>query len=256
MTDESPSSSDRSVIVQPSVEQACRTVAELFKSILCEAVDKRGTCSMALAGGTTPHALYQLLAEDPSVGELPWQSMHIFFGDERDVPQDDVESNYGMAQRTLLDHVPLPPGQVHPMPADADDLAAAAEEYEQIVRRFVPAGPDGMPRLDLVLLGMGGDGHTASLFPHSPATREERKLIVGHFVEVLGRNRMTMTYPLINAARTIVFLVTGDDKAEAVDSLIHEGEQAEEFPIPAACVRPTDGKLYFVLDSAAARLIQ
>ncbi|MGA2264911.1 MAG: 6-phosphogluconolactonase [Phycisphaerae bacterium] len=241
------------VIVERTVEQATATAAELFKTIICEAVGHRGVAHVALAGGTTPHALYQILAAGATSGQIPWRKVEIFFGDERDVPQDHVESNYGMAQRNLLDHVPIDLARVHPMPADADDIQAAARQYEQDIRRIVPADGGDVPRFDLILLGMGGDGHTASLFPNTDALKEHKHLVYAGFVPVLGRKRMTFTYPLINAARHVVFLVTGSDKAEAVLGVLGESEDIRK-QLPAAAVHPAHGALTMILDAAAARL--
>jgi 6-phosphogluconolactonase len=245
---------DRIVLIESSADKAAEAVATVFKGIVCEAVGQREACYIALSGGTTPHALYGQLARDEEVLELPWPSVEVFFGDERDVPHDHTDSNYRMAQRALLDHVPIRPGGIHPMPADAPDLAAAAGDYEQLVRRVVPAGPGGLPRFDMVLLGMGADGHTASLFPGSDGLKETRRLVVGHFVPVLGRQRMTFTLPLINAARVVVLLVTGADKADAVARLLGEDASAKAG-IPAAGIAPAAGKLYVVLDADAARRV-
>ena len=134
----------RTVLVERGPEIATALVAELFKSIVCEAADQREACCLALSGGTTPHALYGQLAKSCASDEVPWPKVEVFFGDERDVPHDHVESNYRMAQRTLLDHVPIEPIHIHPMPADAGDLPAAAAEYEQTIPDLVPAGDDGM----------------------------------------------------------------------------------------------------------------
>jgi len=242
------------VIVETTADAATGSVAGLVKSILCEAVDARGSAHAALSGGTTPHKLYQQLGELGMSGELPWSKVEIFFGDERDVPQDHVESNFCMVQRTLLDHVPINWAKVHPMRADAEDIDAAAKEYEQIIRQQVPAGDNDIPRFDLVLLGMGADGHVASLFPGTEVLGEREKLVTAHFVPVLGRKRMSVTFPLINAARNVVFLVTGQDKAEAIDILLGERQSPQE--LPASHVAPDDGMLCFVLDGEAARYIQ
>jgi 6-phosphogluconolactonase len=241
------------VLVERTAEQATATAADLFKTIVCEAVGRRNAAHVALAGGTTPHSLYQKLAADAVSGQMPWRDVEIFFGDERDVPQDHVESNYRMVQRALLDHVPIDPARVHPMPADAEDIQAAADQYEQAIRRTVPADGGQIPRFDLILLGMGGDGHTASLFPNTEALGEHRRLVYAGFVPVLGRNRMTFTYPLINAARNVMFLVTGSDKAEAVLGVLGDSEDIRR-QLPAAAIQPTDGCLIIVLDAAAARL--
>lgn len=238
--------------VEETPEQATDLVAELVKSIICESTALRGKCYLALAGGTTPHALYQRLAAGGAGEEVPWMDTYVFFGDERDVPLDHVESNYNMAQHTMLDHLPIEPGNVHPMRGDADDLDAAAAEYEQTVRRIVPAEKGGIPRFDLILLGMGGDGHTASLFPNTTAVNETKKLVTANQVSVLGRRRLTFTFPLLNAARNIILLVTGDDKAEAVAGLLSD-DQAVRARYPAAKLQPTDGVLAMVFDAAAAR---
>ncbi len=241
------------VIVEKTSEQATAVAAELFKAVVCEAVGERDCCRLALSGGTTPHALYKKLADDAISSAMPWRSVEVFFGDERDVPQDHVESNYCMAQRALLDHVPISPDKIHPMPADAEDIAAAASHYEEIVRRLVPGDGGDLPRFDLILLGIGGDGHTASLFPNTEALGETGKLIHAGFVPVLGRNRMTFTYPLINAARNVMFLVTGSDKAQVILGILGDSPDIKK-QLPAAGVQPTNGCLIMVLDAAAARL--
>jgi 6-phosphogluconolactonase len=196
-----------------------------------------------------------LLAREATTGNVPWQEVEFFFGDERDVPPDHIESNYGMIQRTLLDHLPVPPGHVHPMPADWLNMDAAAEEYERAICQVLPADPGRPPRFDLILLGMGADGHTASLFPFTECLNEQRRLVISHYVPVLGRKRMTFTFPLINAARNVVMLVTGDDKAGAVADLLGEDSASRE-QLPAARVAPADGRFTLVLDSAAARRLK
>ena len=240
----------RRILVERTAGEATALASKLFKTIVCEAVAEHGSCSVALAGGTTPHALYLSLASLATDAELPWGKVEIFFGDERDVPLDHVESNYRMAQRTLLDNVPIPPSRVHPMRADAEDLAGGAAEYEATIRRIVKTGDDGIPRFDLVLLGMGADGHTASLFPQTQAVNEREKLITANAVPVLGRSRITMTFPLMNAARNALMLVTGDDKAEAIAKLVSEEPQPVD-DLPAAGVAPTNGVLFVVLDAPA-----
>ncbi len=238
-------------VVKHTAAEATQAAHEHVAKTLREAVEQRGQAYLALAGGTTPHALYQLLARTASTDEVPWPEVNVFFGDERDVPQDHVESNYNMAQRALLDHVPVKPEHVHPMPASASDIQAAAAEYESTVRRTVPDEAN-IPRFDLVLLGMGGDGHTASLFPDTEVLQENEKLVRAYFVPVLGRNRMTFTYPLINASRNVVFLVTGEDKAEATAAVLSQDE-ATRASKPAGRVVPA-GELVFIVDIAAVRL--
>jgi 6-phosphogluconolactonase len=242
----------REVFVEASAEEAAGLASRFVKEVISEAVQQRGTGYVALSGGTTPHGLYLRLAADGITGGVPWQDVEVFFGDEHDVPQDHAESNYRMAQRTLLDHVPIDLKRVHPMPADADDLQAAAAAYEQTIRRIVPADAHDVPRFDLILLGMGGEGHTASLFPGTEALQEQSRLVVSCFVPVLGRSRMTLTYPLINAARCVILFVTGRDKAGVVACLLGDDEAARRR-LPASGVAPTDGRMIVILDSAAAR---
>ncbi|MCE5327107.1 MAG: 6-phosphogluconolactonase [Planctomycetaceae bacterium] len=241
-----------SVIVKATEEQVTDAVVDIFRQTIGEAVDARGLCTLALAGGTTPYALYLKMARVFLQDDVPWASVEIFFGDERDVPPDDIESNYGMVQRTLLDYLPIEPKRVHPMPTDAEDLAAAAADYEDQVRGIVPTGPDRLPCFDLILLGMGTDGHTASLFPDSPLLGEKSKLVAVDYVPKLGRNRMTFTLPLINAARHVVFLVTGADKAQPIARVL--GDDSDRVELPSAWVNPRHGTLTFALDAAAAKL--
>jgi len=243
----------RKVIVEATGSQAVTTAGLLFKTIVCEAVAEKGACCAAFSGGTTPHGLYQSLVSSATTGEVPWESVELFFGDERDVPQDHTDSNYRMVQRTLLDHVPIDPRRVHPMPADRDQLESAADEYEQLIRSIVPAGDDGVPRFDLILLGMGQEGHVASLFPRTPALDEREKLVIAHHVSTLGRWRMTFTFPLINAARNVLLLVTGEDKAQAVADIFSNEPARSEF-LPASRISPRNGTLIMVLDAAAAKL--
>ena len=240
------------VVVEQTAQGATEFVADAVRMIICESVGNTGSCKIALAGGTTPHALYKQLAREVVSCEVPWQGVDVFFGDERDVPHDHVESNFCMAQRALLDHVPVSPGRVNPMPADSDDLDAAAERYERLIRENVSAVSGDIPNFDLILLGMGGDGHTASLFPFTDALTETERLVVSHFVPVLGRNRMTFTFPLINAARNIVALVTGADKAEAISIIMGDDEESRA-ELPFSMIRPTCGKFCLAMDIAASR---
>ncbi len=247
----SPTHQRQQIVIEPTTPESATFVSDLFKTIICDAVAQRDACHVALAGGTTPHMLYQGLTAAAATGEVPWSGVTVFFGDERDVPLDHVESNYYMAQRTLLDHVPIEPDRIHPMRGDAEDLNAAAAEYEEIIRRQVPAGADGLPKFDLILLGMGADGHTASLFPNTDAVQEHKRLVVCNHVPVLGRSRMTFTFPLINSARHVVLMVTGEDKAAAVAKLV-SNDPAVRKEIPAGRIELTDGTLTLVMDAAAA----
>ena len=240
------------VIVAEDAGAAADRAAERFVQIVAKRTASGGDCFLALCGGTTPAELYRRLATPPLSERVDWAKVHIFFGDERDVPQDHVENNYRMVAKNLLDHVPILLDQVHPMPADSRDMSAGADQYEDLIRRLVPGESDDIPRFDLILLGLGGEGHTASLFPDTPAVDERQRLVVAQFVPVIGRNRMTFTFPLINAARHVMFCVTGADKAAAVAAVLSDDAELRER-YPASRVNPTEGQLIFLLDTAAAR---
>lgn len=209
---------------------------------------------VALSGGSTPERLYRLLAEERR-SRVHWDRLEVFFGDERAVPPEHVESNYRLAFENLLSRVPVRPERVHRIRAEERDLSRAALEYEEIVRGRVPAGPDGLPSFDLVWLGVGSDGHTASLFPGSPALREERRLVVETIDPRTGAPRITLTLPLFNAARTVQFLVVGESKAEIARTILGPARAEGEEP-PAARVAPASGDLEWLLDRAAASGIQ
>jgi len=213
-----------------------------------EAVAARGAFALALSGGTTPRALYALLAEPAGAfaARMPWPRTQVFFGDERHVPPDHPDSNFRMAQEALLARVPIPAENVHRIRGELPDAAGAAAAYEGELRAVL--GSD--PALDLVLLGLGEDGHTASLFPGSPALEERERWVAAAWVEGLGAWRITLTLPVLERAREVVFLVAGASKAEALRRALRGGAQPE--PVPAARVRPREGRLLWLADRAAA----
>jgi 6-phosphogluconolactonase len=213
------------------------------------AVAKRGRFTIALSGGSTPKNLYTLIAANASA-TLPWDQMFFFWGDERHVPPDNPESNYRMAKETLLSKAPIPPANVFPIPAENPDAAAAAEAYEQTLRKFFTLAPGEFPRFDLILLGMGPDGHTASLFPETAALQEKSRLVVANWVEKLGASRITFTLPVLNSARCVAFLVSGTDKAAVLHEVLEGDAPAEKYP--SKLVRPSEGKLIWFVDRAAA----
>ncbi len=248
-------SGHRQVLIESDVARAVDLVARLLAGIACEAVAERGQFTLALAGGTTPRRLYEHLASPAESEKVPWDRTMIFFGDERDVPPEHPDSNFGMVEDRLLGAVPVTSQNVFAMHADGPDLNTSADEYAQRIRQHVePAAPGGLPAFDLVLLGMGGDGHTASLFPGSAAVEETERLVVAQHVPKLGRHRMTFTLPLINAARHVIMMVTGLDKAEPVGAVLGPDRQAAR-QLPAGRVDP-EGKLYFVLDLEAAQFVR
>jgi 6-phosphogluconolactonase len=214
-----------------------------------DAVAKRGRFTIALSGGSTPRNLYTLIAANASA-TLPWDKMFFFWGDERHVPPDSPDSNYRMAKESLLSKVPIPPANIFPVPAENPDAAQVAEVYEQTLRRFFAVAPGEFPRFDLILLGMGPDGHTASLFPETAALQEKSRLVVANWVEKLGGSRITFTLPLLNSARCVAFLVSGTDKAAALHEVLEGNAPAEKYP--SRLVQPSDGKLIWFVDRAAA----
>jgi 6-phosphogluconolactonase len=210
-------------------------------------VKSRGRFTVALAGGSTPKGFYSLLARNPT---LPWDGMYFFFGDERHVPPDDPESNYRMARETLLAKIPIPDGNVFRIPAENPDASQAALSYEQTLRQFFQTPPGSFPRLDLILLGMGPDGHTASLFPGTKALEERSRLVVANWVEKFKTDRITLTLPVLNNGAVVMFAVSGQDKAAALNEVLEGSQPAELFP--SKLVRPANGKLIWLVDRAAA----
>ena len=214
-----------------------------------DAVVQRGRFTIALAGGSTPRNLYTLLATNAR-SSLPWDHMFFFWGDERHVPPDDPDSNYRMANETMLSKVPVPAENVFRVASENPDAARAAEAYEQNLRTFFALEPGQLPRFDLILLGMGPDGHTASLFPGTAGLKERSRLVIANWVEKFKTSRITFTLPVLNAARCVVFLLSGTDKA-AVFKLVLEGDTPGD-QYPAKLVQPTDGKVIWFVDRAGA----
>jgi 6-phosphogluconolactonase len=213
------------------------------------AIAYRGRFLLALSGGSTPRPLYELLASPRFATRIDWTRVHMFWGDERCVPPDQPESNYRMAREALLDHVPLPPANVHRIRGE-DEPAEAAAAYEELLGAFF-GSREISPKdsFDLVLLGMGADGHTASLFPGSAAARETRRWVVASPGPQPGSWRVSLTPVLLNAAENVTFLVTGADKAERLKDVLENGQPDL---LPAQLIRPTHGALHWMIDAAAA----
>ena len=234
----------RDLRVLPSALDVAAGAAELVARIAAEATAD-GRFTIALSGGSTPRALYELLASPDQAGRVSWERWHVFWGDERLVPPDDPMSNYRMAKEALLGRVPIPAEQLHRIRGEADPELAASE-YEELMREtFDP----GVPAFDLILLGLGDDGHTASLFPGTEALNERRRLVAANRVPQLDTTRITFTLPLINAARHIVFIVAGGSKAAALRSVLEPARDGP--PPPAASVMPERGDLCWIADSDA-----
>jgi 6-phosphogluconolactonase len=238
------------ITVYDNLEALSRAAAGLFSERAERAVVGHGRCAVLLAGGETPRRTYELLAEEPLRNRVPWEQLHIFWGDERCVPPDDPRSNARMACRVLLDRVPVPARQIHPIHGDRDPRQAA-DEYEALLRRFFAGAP---PRFDLVLLGLGADGHTASLFPGSSVLKEWERWTSATRRPGEEIDRVTLTVPIINQAELIVFLVAGADKA----AVLHEVVDEEPDPRhrPARMIRAEQGELRWLVDKAAARLLR
>ena len=214
------------------------------------AVRERGRFTLALSGGNTPLELYRLLAMSEWLVRVPWEQTHIFWADERCVPPDHPDSNYGAARAALLDRLPVPPEQIHRWYGEAPEPASEAARYAGELRAHTESDAAGMPRIDLLLLGMGPDGHTASLFPHSPTLKVTEVPTAAPHVSERGGYRLTLTFPVLNAARSAVFLVSGEGKAETLARVLEGPSTPDE--LPAQAVRPRGGTLAWLVDAAAA----
>jgi len=234
-----------SLRVLENKEAVARTAAQWVHDRAWAAANARGRFTLALSGGTTPRALYKQMAAGP---RLPWDRMVFCFGDERTVPPDHPESNSGMARETFTGMAFVDQSSVYRIKGELPPAEAAAD-YEQTLRKLFP-GTTTFPSFDLVLLGLGPDGHTASLFPHSPALAERSRWVVDNWVEKLRTHRITLTFPVLNAAAEVLFLVTGDDKAWALRERLRGKSPLAE--IPARGIAPTSGRLTFLVDRAAA----
>lgn len=237
------------VIVVPDSDALARLAAETVTSVIAEARAQARNAAIALSGGSTPKKMGELLARPPYTERVHWDSVDIFWGDERWVPLADPESNAGEAIRGFLNHVPIPDERVHPFETDLDDPNVAAERYERDIQQTVPI-TGGIPTFDLILLGMGDDGHTASLFPGTAAIHEERRLVVAHRVDKLDATRLTLTPRVINAAEQVVFLIGGAGKAGMLHAVLDGDVDVDTFP--SQVVRPASGTLIWLVDDAAA----
>jgi len=221
---------------------------EEFVKQAAAATQSRGKFVVSLAGGSTPKGLFNVLAARQ---DLPWDKIYVFFGDERHVPPDDPESNYRMARESLLSKVPIPAEHVFRIPAEDPDAHHAAENYEQTLRKFFVS--PAFPRFDLILLGMGPDGHTASLFPGGKALEEKSRWVVADWVEKFKTDRITLTLPVLNNAAAVMFLVSGSDKAATLKEVLQGKQPAERFP--SKLIQPAEGTpIWMVDDEAAAAL--
>jgi len=244
--------SDASATICTDASSLAEAAAQLVVDAANEAVEARGRFMLCLAGGETPRATYERLARATFNTRMPWDRTSIFFGDERAVAPDDAESNYRMAQEALLSRVPVSPSRIFRMRGEDGDAEAAAVEYASVLADAFGTRRGELPRFDLVLLGLGVDGHTASLFPSSPVLREVfRPVAAVHVAAARIPQRLTLTFPVLNAAARVLFLVTGAEKAKILRKVLDE-----RAALPATMVRPTDGELIWLVDRPAASLLQ
>jgi len=238
------------ILINPTLDALMQTAATGIADAARTAIAAHGTFSIALSGGSTPRTLYELLATPAMAGDIAWEHVHVFWGDERHAGPNDAESNYRMAREALLDKVALPPANIHRIPAELPDPETVAVAYADDLRRAFNLEPGEFPRLDLILLGMGDDGHTASLFPHSAALQERTRLVLANPVPKLDTTRITLSVPTINNAARIWFLITGGSKAAVLKAVLEGPEQPDTYP--SQLISPVDGELVLLLDTMAA----
>ena len=245
----------REVTIYPDGNAIARRAAEEFLEAATEAVAQRGVFTVSLAGGSTPKALYSLLAADPSFRDkLPWDRIQFFFGDERHVPPDNDQSNYRMANEALFTKAPIQPSQITRIRAEYPDAEKAALEYEQALRAYFKMKEGEYPRFDLVLLGMGDEGHTLSLFPGTKALHAaSNRFVVRNWVGKLFTDRITLTAPAANQANRVIFMVTRADKAPALKAVLEGPYEPDQ--LPAQLIQPASGKLLWLVDQAAGSLL-
>lgn len=249
-----PSKLQIQYIVEPDSNALARRAAEEFVAIAEDAAAKRGRARIAISGGSTPKAAFQLLADpgQPFLKRMPWEKLDLYWVDERTVPPDNAESNYRMTREAMLDRVPLKPQQIHRMEGELDPQAAAAR-YESLLRNTFRLEGAETPRFDLVQLGMGDDGHTASLFPHTQAIHELGRLVTANQVPQKDTWRITLTWPVINQASSVFFLIGGANKAELLKEVFTGPRDPER--LPSQLIWPANGILTLVLDKDAAALL-
>jgi 6-phosphogluconolactonase len=235
------------------MEIARRAAADVVR-IAGDAVAARGVFTIALSGGSTPKVLYALLAEHPSLrNSLPWDKMKVFFGDERHVGPGHADSNFQMATDAMLSKVPFRPHQVHRIKGEYPDTAQAAAEYEEVIRREFDLQAGAFPRFDLILLGMGSEGHTLSLFPGTKALNETQRIVASNWVGKLCADRVTLTAATANNAANVIFMITGADKACALKSVLEGPHEPDQ--LPAQMIQPANGNLSWLVDEAAGSML-
>ncbi len=230
-------------------QEISSAAAERWLEIYHESVARQGFFCVALAGGSTPRDLYRTIATPAISSQLDWQRVHLFFGDERTVPPDHPDSNYRMARETLLDHVPIPESNVHRIETELADPELAAGRYQELLVEIVPRSQGGVPQFDLILLGIGPDGHTASLFPETDILQQRERFVAAVNVKQKATWRVSLTFPVLDCARHLLFLVAGADKQQIVRQLLDDSCPGARYPVQM--LQPS-GSVEFYLDSAAA----
>ena len=244
----------RNIRILTNLEAIARRAAQEFVQAATSAVSERGSFSVALAGGSTPKALYSLLVGDAGLrAQLPWDKMHLYFGDERNVAPDHADSNFRMATEALIAKAPLKPEQVFRIKGEYKDTEKAAQEYEQALRTSFKLADGQFPRFDLVLLGMGNEGHTLSLFPGTKALHETKRLVVRNWIGKLYTERITLTAPVASQAALAIFMVTGADKALALKGVLEGPYEPEQ--LPSQMIQPQNGRLLWLVDTAAGGML-
>ena len=236
--------SEADIRILNAPQELFQAAAAEFIALASTAIRRHGKFTVALSGGSTPKSLYSVLARSA----LPWDKIFFFWSDERHVPPDHPDSNYRMAKEALLSKVPVPPENIFRVRAEEKDANVVAKDYEEALKLFFRLKPGEFPRFDLILLGLGPDGHTASLFPNTAALNETKRLVVANWVEKFKTNRITFTYPVLNYAACVIFLVSGGDKSEIVREVL-ENPGAD---LPSQKVHPANGRLLWLLDKDAA----
>jgi 6-phosphogluconolactonase len=245
---------NREIRILADANAIAQTAAAEFLEAAKQAVREKGSFSVALAGGSTPKALYGLLMNNPVLQAMvPWSKTQFFFGDERHVPPNDTESNFRMATEAMLAKAPIDPKQVHRIKGEKRNAAQAAGEYEEDLRASFGLAEGELPRFDLVLLGMGPEGHTASLFPGTKALTEERRLVVSNWVGKLYTDRITLTPPVLNNAARVIFMVHGAEKAPALKAVLEGPYEPDQ--LPAQIIKPKEGKVLWLVDPTAAAML-
>jgi 6-phosphogluconolactonase len=231
-----------------------KRAAGIFVEAAAAAVKEKGSFTVALAGGSTPKTLYGLLVNDASLrSQVPWDKLHLFFGDERSVGPDHADSNFRMASEALISKAPLKPEQVVRIKGENPDTEQAAKEYEQALRSYFKLSDGQYPRFDLVLVGMGNEGHTLSLFPGTKALHADKRIVSRNWVGKLYTERITLTAPAANNAKLVIFMVTGADKAPALKAVLEGPYEPEQ--LPAQLIQPANGKLLWLVDTAAGGML-